>query len=466
MPASRILFADEDVVLCVSARRALQNAGYSVTLAHDGADAIGRFDQEPIDIVVAGVALPIKDGFQVLHEIKQRGKDTPVILFGDALPGQSARAENEGAFVYLPTRLSDFDDLISSIARAVTLLEENQPAEPKADSTQTAAPPPSDDARLIVALRELIESVSVVAVPDTIRLMLKASAQAMGTEYAVFLQSEGETGLKMNDALGYADQDTAARDFVQRVGDTFAWRVATERKTMIDHAVVSEGEAALGFIGTPLVAHNELAGVLVAYPLAGEPVRPAQVAWLELFAAQGALAVRLSQLEVENERLSPNDPLTGILKAKVFLDLADHEFRRSWRYSQPIGAILVDIDRMEDINSTSGREFGDQVLRHVANVCRQTVRSIDLVGRYEEDSFALLLLMTDRDAAKSTAERLRAEIGSIDLRDTRGRVRISATLGVCTYPRESCASIFDLLNLTREAQSAARRSGSNQIVYV
>jgi hypothetical protein len=45
-------------------------------------------------------------------------------------------------------------------------------------------------------------------------------------------------------------------------------------------------------------------------------------------------------------------------------------------------------------------------------------------------------------------------------------VRVTATLGVCAYPREGTASIFDLLSVTAEAQRAARRSGPNRIVYV
>jgi diguanylate cyclase (GGDEF)-like protein len=192
---------------------------------------------------------------------------------------------------------------------------------------------------------------------------------------------------------------------------------------------------------------------------------PLRVAWLETFAAQGALAINLAQLNAENKRLSPNDPLTGTLKRSVFLDLADHEFRRSWRYNQPVSAIIVGVDGIGGITASSDREFGDRVLRQVAEVCRGIVRSIDLVGRYENDSFAILLLMTDRNGAQSAAERLRLGIASIYLSDARGPMRVTASLGVCSYPREGCASIFDLLSVTQEAQRAAQRSGANQVVY-
>ena len=141
------------------------------------------------------------------------------------------------------------------------------------------------------------------------------------------------------------------------------------------------------------------------------------------------------------------------------------EFRSSWRYDQPITAIIVDVDALGEINLKRGHTIGDQVLREVAKVCANAVRSIDLVGRYDSDAFALLLLMTERESAKSIAERIRVGINAIQLPDAPSPTRITATLGVCAYPRSRCASIFDLLALTQEAQRAARVQGANQIVY-
>ena len=235
---------------------------------------------------------------------------------------------------------------------------------------------------------------------------------------------------------------------------------------MIEHNPAGDGHSSVWFIGTPLSVRDQLLGVLIVYPLSDETVESLRVSWLELLAAQGAIAMYLSQLHDENDRLSHTDPVSGALQKSVFLDLADREFRRSWRYNQPISAIVLDVDGMSEINTRSGREFGDRVLRQIANTCRGIVRSIDLVGRSKDDSFTLLLLMTDHTGAKRAAERLREGIRSIEISDTHGPVHLSATLGVCAYPRENCASIFDLLAVALDAQNAARRSGANQIVSV
>jgi diguanylate cyclase (GGDEF)-like protein len=448
----RILFADRDVVLCVSARRALQQRGYAVTLTHDGDGVIELLARDTFDAIVLGAALPRTSGLEVLRQIKKNSVDAPVILLGDATSEFKRLAESEGAFACLPNPSDDFAQLLDTVNRALA-----QAARPRAPSA-------FDETRLMEMLRDLVRSSRAQPLADTLQRLLQASAAAMNAEHAVILLSQEETGLALENALGFSDLADAARDFVTNVGDAFAWRVATERQTLIDHPL-RDGEIAGRFIGTPLCVRDQLLGVLVVYPLPQGPIDPARVTWLETFAAQGALVLHWSRLDAENERLSPNDPLTGALKRTVFLDLADHEFRRSWRYNQPLSVILVDVDGMKDINARLGREYGDRVLRAVAGVCRHIVRSIDLVGRYEDDSFALLLLMTDRGGAKSVAERLRDEISSIALPNGRGPARVTATLGVCAYPRENCASIFDLLTITLEAQQAARRSGANRIVY-
>lgn len=458
-PGLQVLFADEDVVLCISARRALQRAGYSVALTHDGSGVIERFVDGRFDLVVAGAELPVLNGLQVLREIRKQNSLIPVILFGDA-PELSALAIDEGAFAYLKTPSGSYVELIETIDRALA----DRHRAPKAD-----APVPSpdlDDSRLLASLRNLVESMRTDELPVVVQFLLDTSAKLLRAEHAVLLLTDSDAGLTLHHALGFGDQSAAARDFIENVGDGFGWRVAKERKTLSDHRVRAVGHAQVRFAGTPLIVHNELLGVLIAYPLPDEQIESSRLAWLETLAAQGAIAVKMSRLGEENQRLTQSDPVTGMLKSSVFLDLADHEFRRSWRYNQPISAIVVEIDGLEDISSNRGRPTANRVLHEVATVCRNTVRSIDLVGRYGEDLIALLLLMTDRAGAKSAAARLRAGVDSLNLSDSRGSLRVTVSLGACSYPREDCASVFDLLNTAQDALRFAKRGGVNQVVQV
>ncbi len=452
---NRVLFAEQDVVLCVSARRALKHRGHKVALAHNDNDVRRMLDREAFDLVILDAALPRTNGLEVLRDIKSKRADTPVILIGDTASRFKQLAEGEGAFACLPLPADSFDELCDTVQRALGAPEPG-----------VQAPTALDGTALLGQLRELIDASRAKPLADTLQVLLQASAAAMMAERSVVFLSQENTGLTLEGALGFSDLTSAARDLVENVGDAFAWRIATERQTLIEAPTERDESVAHRFIGVPLVVHGQLLGVLIDYALPAEPIDPARVVWLETFAAQGALAIYLARLEAENERLLRHDPLSGALKRQVFLDLADHEFRRSWRYKQSISLILVDVDGMNAINSRSGREFGDRVLREVANVCRNSLRSVDLLGRFENDALAILLVMTDLDGARSTAERLRAKIESIALSDARGPVKVTASLGVCAYPRENCASIFDLLAVALEAQRAARKGGASQIVYV
>jgi diguanylate cyclase (GGDEF)-like protein len=456
----RVLLADADAAFCVFVRYSLEQLGFQVSIASEGADLLARFSPEDFDVVLVGITTPLFDGLQVLHAIKHRSPTTPVILFCDSDCTKSAEeGMQEGAFFYFQKPLNNFAQLANAITRAYETQARRHPdAEPAIAATPAA---PESDILAIVALRQLAEATLTQPVGMITQMLCAAGARVMQAPCGIVLLSHSGTQLHVSGAHGFTNLEAATLDLAAQIGDDFTTRVITERRTIIASTQIESHHV----IGVPLLAENQLRGALIVYPLAYAPINAARVAQLELIAAQGLLALELARLREENSRLTAVDPTTGVLKRALFLELADREFRRSWRYDQPITVIIVDIDDLGELNLKYGHTFGDQVLREVANVCSNAVRSIDLVGRYDGDTFVLLLLMTERDAAKSITERIRVGINAIQSPNAPSSVRITASLGVCAYPRSRCTSIFDLLAVAQEAQRAARFRGVNQIVY-
>ena len=457
----RILFADADAAFGVFVRYSLEKIGFQVTVANDGADLIARFLPKEFDVVLVGMATPIFDGLQVLRAIKQRHPLTPVILFCDSDSAHLAEeGMQQGAFVYFQKPLNDFAQLGDAITRAYeTQVRQRPTAEPSVALATPAAP--ESDALAVVVLRQLTEATLTQPVSVILQMLSAAGARVMQAPHGIVLLSRSGTGLQVSGAHGFTNIEAATLDLAAQLGDAFMARVVTERRTIIASTQAESQQA----IGVPLLAEGQMRGALIVYPLAHVPINAARVAQLELIAAQGVLALELARVREENARLIATDPTSGVLKRELFLELADREFRRSWRYDHPITAIIVDVDDLANINLKCGHTFGDQVLREVANVCANVVRSIDLIGRYDGDAFALLLLMTESESTKIVAERLRSGINAIQLANAPSPIQITATLGVCSYPRTNCTSIFDLLALAQEAQRAARFRGANQIVY-
>jgi len=479
----QILLADLDTAFCVAARHTLEKLGMRVTLAHDGADLLARFTPDQFDVVIAGVALRRPSGLEILRHVKKNAPAFPVILLCDqeslALAEQGAK---EGAFAYVQTtqdELEDLGEIILEALDAATVEDEENLAlpaaaddlalgdeDPLADTDESAR---SNDTHTLPLqlMHELIPTITATPLTDILETIAKASARILNAAHAVILLLHTTTGYQIVTPYESSGSRDPVREFIERPREGFAARIANAGKTLLDALARQPGALPLQFIGTPILKRKKMIGILIAYAFPpDQPMNLDRITWFELFAAQAALAIEFDQLKQENAHLAPDDPITGALKREVFLEMADREFRRSWRYNHALTAIVVDIDGMNIINLKYGHEFGNVVMREVTNVCRNVVRSIDLIGRYEGDALALGLLMTGADGARTVAERLRVGINAIRLGSTEGLVQITAAIGVCIYPRNGCASIFDLLTLAQQAQQTARHQGLNQIAYV
>jgi two-component system, OmpR family, response regulator MprA len=79
-PAGRLLVVDDDPDVRDSLERALRHAGYAVTTAVHGADALDSLARSPVDLIVLDVLMPMVDGFDVCRRLRQRGDATPVLV--------------------------------------------------------------------------------------------------------------------------------------------------------------------------------------------------------------------------------------------------------------------------------------------------------------------------------------------------------------------------------------------------
>lgn len=79
MSMEKILVSDDDKNICELIRLYLEKEGYSVTLAHDGEDALAKFSAEPPDLVLLDIMMPKLDGWQVCREIRRKS-DCPIIM--------------------------------------------------------------------------------------------------------------------------------------------------------------------------------------------------------------------------------------------------------------------------------------------------------------------------------------------------------------------------------------------------
>jgi two-component system cell cycle response regulator len=139
---------------------------------------------------------------------------------------------------------------------------------------------------------------------------------------------------------------------------------------------------------------------------------------------------KLYKSQKELMRLVKEDSLTTLLNRRSFLDESVKQLDRASRESQPMSAILVDIDDFKAINELYGNYIGDRILVEFANRLRFGCRPYDIIGRYSGEEFFVLLPNAKVNNAVKIAKRLRSIITK-KYYDIQGRsIKITASFGV------------------------------------
>jgi len=136
----------------------------------------------------------------------------------------------------------------------------------------------------------------------------------------------------------------------------------------------------------------------------------------------------------EVSRRARTDPLTGLANRRHFDEQLRRVVAETDRFGGSCSLILIDLDHFKAINDEHGHEAGDAVLRHVAQVLGDGVRTVDLCARYGGEEIAVLLPQTATQGAAELAERLRQTLESRSSLHGGQRIPVTASIGVATYP--------------------------------
>ncbi|MDE2311258.1 MAG: diguanylate cyclase [Betaproteobacteria bacterium] len=169
------------------------------------------------------------------------------------------------------------------------------------------------------------------------------------------------------------------------------------------------------------------------------------------------------QLEDELKRQARIDLLTGLNNRRHFFELAEQELARAKRYGAPLQVLMLDVDHFKLVNDTYGHHIGDLVLQKLSEVCVQTLRGIDILGRIGGEEFAILLPETRGEQALEVAERLRLAIaGATVPLEQGGSVHLTVSIGVASVVATD-ARIDDVLKRADMALYAAKNAGRNRV---
>ena len=172
---------------------------------------------------------------------------------------------------------------------------------------------------------------------------------------------------------------------------------------------------------------------------------------------------RMSALAHQLEQEARTDPLTGLANRRYWTEWVTKEFERARRYSHPLSCSLLDLDHFKTVNDAHGHDVGDAVLIELARVMRRNVRPSDLICRYGGEEFTILLPETDLEGAVEQAHRLRRALETAEIRLHGLTIKVTASLGVATFPSPSALTADDLVRAADKAMYAAKAQGRNTV---
>jgi diguanylate cyclase (GGDEF)-like protein len=215
-------------------------------------------------------------------------------------------------------------------------------------------------------------------------------------------------------------------------------------------------EVAMGDLDVDLPAAANSSGEVGALTkIFNEMVSRLRAGRLELANANETLRQKNRELEL----LSVTDGLTGLTNHRALMQRLNEEGVRSRRNERAFSVIMADVDHFKQYNDQFGHPEGDQVLKAMASILKDSTRTVDCVARYGGEEFAVVLPETDITGALEVAERIRSRVERTEF----PKRKITLSIGVAEFPRDATTP-GEIVVVADEALYVAKRQGRNQVV--
>ncbi len=431
-PAALALVVDDDELMRLLVREALEPEGLRVEEAADGRAALEAFARVKPDIVLLDVNMPVMDGFECCGKLRAApgGERVPVlILTGQDDDGSIERAYEAGATDFMPKPLNwkILAHRVRYLLRASHVVEDLTRSEASLAFAQSLARVGNWEWR-----------------PDT------GAVYWSDEVYRILGLDPGRDTASLQTALervpeNEREQVAAAFGALLKQGEVRNLEHRIARPDGSERIVLTNAEAVLDGAGRAVLVRGTAQDV-----------------------------TERKQIETQIRTLAYYDSLTGLPNRLQFKEYLGRAIRRAEREHAQLAVMFLDLDRFKQINDSLGHPVGDQLLKAVAGRLNSCLRGGDEVGRNSEDGVSMARLGGDEftvlltglahaeDAAK-VAQRVVAElarsysIGGHEL-------FVTASLGIATYPADG-RDVDTLLKNADAAMYNAKDLGRNNYKF-
>jgi diguanylate cyclase (GGDEF)-like protein len=250
-------------------------------------------------------------------------------------------------------------------------------------------------------------------------------------------------------------------------GGLAGWVFARGASAKVDDTLVdprwlridNNGQSSRSAVCVPVWRRRRILGILTLTHSRPRHFDEDLVELLEAIAGQAGIAIENAQLFGQVQQLATTDALTALANRRHFLALAEAAFAQA---PQPFAAVMLDVDHFKAFNDAHGHLVGDAVLAEVARRVRGAAGADAVVGRFGGEEFAVALPGVGSEAARATAEGIRAAVAAAPVETERGALGVTVSVGVADAAPGDALDV--VLRRADDRLYEAKRDGRDRVV--
>jgi diguanylate cyclase (GGDEF)-like protein/PAS domain S-box-containing protein len=364
----RVLVVDDEPDMCWALENTLQPAGYAVTTAMSGAEAIEKARGRFFNLALLDIRLPDTEGIELVAPLKEMHPDMEMVMVTAYASLETAvRALNEGVSAYLtkPLNLNDVLAAAREILEKQRLVEEKRRAEEALRESEARYRAIVEDQTELIC-RFLPDGALTFVNEAYCRYFGKKPEELIGHTFMPFISDEDqEIVRKQLTSLSPENPVVTCEHRVVAPNEEIRWQQRSDRAIFDEQGRIIE------------------------------------------FQSVGRDITERVQVEQQLVYMATHDALTGLPNRVMFNDRLTLELAHAQRNRQKLAVMLLDLDHFKNVNDTLGHSVGDQLLQVVGERLTSLLRKSDTVARMGGDEFMLLFPeMTRMEDAARIAQKI------------------------------------------------------------
>ena len=479
--AVKILLVEDSETQLKFLKEGLEEHGFEIETATNGSEAYKKVYSYTPDIVVSDIMMPAIDGYHLCRMLKnmEETKKIPVILLTilekkiDGFWGKKA-----GAQLFLSKSI-DMKELVTHINATVRRYPVSE--EYKKALAAKEDPDNSAQSRLNSILNDLLMK-SVFSnefrnLSDFLNYE-RILVEKMFSLLSSFVEYHA-AGIYFSSPDDFAQNilyiDTLGRNLSKNLLSDISYdffRKMEEQKTIKD----SKFEVVRMLLGKeldynfsdltskiiiPLVFDKKLIGGICFYTR--QDIDYSSFKYFDIMISELLAIFKMKYQYTEKEFMSVLDGLTGLYNRRQFEIGLEQEHNRTKRHPSDFSLAILDIDFFKKVNDTYGHQYGDYVLKTVADLMKQAFRKTDLLYRYGGEELIMIMPETNIEGAIIPVQRLRRMVEEYPFEYNGVKAKVTVSIGL-TMNYQTFTTAADILKSADDALYKAKESGRNRVV--